>query len=109
MLNNFVHSHRSDNINGAACFYGVNCCNGQLRGGDDSFNIDQAHKKFCDKVKEGDIIDMWLDLNDKELKYCINDKDYGKAFDEMEQTDYRAAVAVYRSGEEVELVKYDHY
>ena len=62
---------------------GLNLFYGELRG--------YSEKNYCPKCKEGDIIDMYLDLNNFELKYSINDKDYGKAFD-VENTSYRAVV-----------------
>ncbi len=47
-------------------------------------------KTYCPTRKsDGDIIDMYLDLNKFELSFAINNKHYGKAFD-VDKTSYRA-------------------
>ena len=44
-------------------------------------------------VKEDDIIEMYLDFDKMELRYTINNKEYGKAFD-IEKSKYRAAICL---------------
>ena len=51
-------------------------------------------KKYGCLCKQNDIIDMELNMNDLELKFIVNGKDYGKAYD-LEQGSYRAAVYLY--------------
>ena len=60
-------------------------------------------KKYCktfDKI--GDIMKVNLDLINYTLKYEINGKDYGIAFDNIEKYDYRLVVTV-AEGENTEL------
>ena len=53
---------------------------------------DGMNAQHGEKCKEGDIVDMILDLERLEIRYSVNDKDLGVAFKEIEQTEYRAAV-----------------
>ncbi len=65
---------------------------GLLRGlkYNDSRTLFCVNKKYCPTRKnDGDIIDMYLDLNKFELSFVINNKHYGKAFD-VDKTSYRA-------------------
>ena len=86
--------------------YAVNFKSGQVRG-----DIEQQKKqeKYCDECQEGDIIDMYLDLHAYELKYSINDKDFGDAGFEIGRTQYRAGVCLYGKGAEVQLLLYENY
>ena len=45
------------------------------------------------KYKNGDIIEMILDLNHLTLSYKVNDKEYNAVF-EIEKGEYRAAVTL---------------
>ncbi len=56
-----------------------------------SYNNSQTiNDKYCPTRKnDGDIIDMYLDLNKFELSFAINNKHYGKAFD-VDKKSYRA-------------------
>ena len=66
-----------------------------------AFNVDYAKlvnkrgsghgRDYGIKCKDGDIIDMYLDMNNLTLSFAINNKHYGKAFD-IEDTPYRLAV-----------------
>ena len=44
--------------------------------------------------KEGDTIELYLNMDDKTLSYTINGNDYGVAFKDIEQGNYRVAVSV---------------
>ena len=46
------------------------------------------------KCENGDIIKMTLNMNDLTLSYQVNDKDLGKAYENIENTAYRAAVTM---------------
>eukprot|EP01083_Nonionella_stella_P280903 955819_1 len=64
-----------------------------LNAGDKGFH-DTAQDTYGDKrCKEGDIIEMVLDLKKFQLRYIVNGKDYGVAF-KVERTTYRAAVSM---------------
>ena len=80
--------------------YGINLSNGRLRGPREVW-----HKTYCSSWNCGDIVDMVLDLNCQELKYIINDKDYGKAFD-IPPAKYRAAICM-NHRHSIKLMKYD--
>ena len=83
--------------------FGVLFEDGEFRGGDKGLN----HKgQYCPITMDDDIIEMCLDLNDMELKYIINDKDYGKAFD-IPSGEYRAGVCLAVEGTGFELLQYD--
>ena len=61
-------------------------------------------KKYGNECKINDIITMILDLNNLTLSYKINDKDYGIAFADIENTEYRAAFYTDLPDTEIELV-----
>ena len=61
---------------------------------------------YCEKMKGNDKIQMCLDLNKKELKYIINDKDYGKACDIPAGT-YIVGVCLAGQGTSIELTEYN--
>ena len=58
------------------------------------------------KSKSGDIIEMILDLNKHTLSYMVNEEDWGTAFDNIEQTSYRAVVAAGYWWDKFELLSY---
>ena len=58
------------------------------------------------KCEVGDVIQMTLNMNDLTLSYQVNGKDYGKAFENIENTAYRAAVTM-ENDTKVTLVKYE--
>ena len=57
-------------------------------------------------AKEGDIIDMYLDLDELELSFSINNKHYGKAFNV--DTGYGYIGAVSFRDEEIEITLLSH-
>ena len=66
-------------------------------------DCDEYGEKSCQK---GDIIDMILDLNKFELRYCVNDKDYGVAYEGIEQTEYRVVVDMFNEDDSIKLISY---
>ena len=56
-----------------------------------------------------DVIEMILDLNKLELKYMVNEIDFGVFFDKsmLEQTSYRAMVSVWGVGSVIKLLCYE--
>eukprot|EP01083_Nonionella_stella_P126425 382661_1 len=69
--------------------------------GDGRHDVDS----YGTRCVKGDIIDMILDLNKLELKYVVNDKDYGVAFN-VEKTSYKAVLNMSGYGYAIELVSY---
>ena len=61
------------------------CINGQT---------DEEITKYAQPCAEGDIIEMHLELKQLTLSYKINGQDYGIAFKDIEQTEYKAAIWV---------------
>eukprot|EP01084_Bolivina_argentea_P147055 257347_1 len=55
------------------------------------------------QCKTGDIIDMYLDLNELSLSFAINNHDYGTAF-EIENTAYRMAVNMQQKGDSLRIL-----
>ena len=50
--------------------------------------------KYGDKLENGDVIHIWLDLKDKyELSFGQNEKKYGKAWDVTQDKTYKLAIA----------------
>eukprot|EP01084_Bolivina_argentea_P251350 421550_1 len=64
-------------------------------------------RKYGRKIKNGDVIEMTLNLNDCTLSYKIGDTDYGKAFD-VEKTSYKAAATVYYKDSKFTLLSYSY-
>lgn len=73
-------------------------------------SLANPYKKYGTEWNTGDEIDMFLDLNEKILSYSINNQYLGKAFD-IKQGDniyYRGAVDIYRHGNSIKLLSYNH-
>ena len=83
--------------------FGLCLITGYLRG-----KQELQHKwgKYCPITKKGDIIELCLDLNKMELKYIINGKDYGKAFD-IPPGQYRVGVCLAYRHSSCKLLQYD--
>ena len=69
---------------------------------------DDISKKMYGKEKcvKGDIIDMILDLDKKELRYIRNGEDYGVAFENIEDTEYIAAIDMYGGEDSIQIMSY---
>ena len=81
---------------------------------DVSFNELNIHDKcnsweggYATRCKQGDIIDMYLDLDKLELSFSIGGTHYGKAFDVDSGFGYTAAVSVWPNGTKLTLLSYD--
>lgn len=72
----------------------------------ESENKHDGNEKYCKSCKQGDIVEMTLDLNEFQLKYSVNGKDYGVAFDNIEETEYVGAVSMYEERDSVEILSY---
>ena len=53
----------------------------------------------CIWDKEGDVLEINLDLEKRTLAFKLNEKDYGVAFSNIKQTSYRLALTLYRCKE----------
>ena len=84
-------------------FYGWCLDDASLVYGDSDGYRDYADDEY---VTDGDIIEMILDLNKKQLGFKRNDKDYGVAFENIEDTSYRAAVSFFRNVNSIKLIEY---
>ena len=80
--------------------YGVNFAMGEFRG-----DYTGDNEKVCERCKDGNIIDMFLDFKNMELRYCVNDKDYGKPCN-ISKGSYRACVTLYFETDKLTLLHY---
>ena len=55
----------------------------------------------------GDVIDMYLDLDNYTLSYAIKGVNYGNAFEDIDKTEYKMILTLSRIGTAVELVLYE--
>ena len=55
-------------------------------------------KSYGANCKDGDIVEMILNLEEYTLSFKVNDIDYGVAFEDIEKTKYRAAIFMYVYG-----------
>ena len=51
---------------------------------------------------------MILDINKLQIKYFVNDEDYGVAFDKIENTSYRVCICVRQDEDVLQFVKYEN-
>ena len=59
----------------------------------------------CNK---GDIIEMMLDLNERNIKYSKNGGQFVTAFDNIQKTSYIAVVSAYKTGDSIQLLSYKY-
>ena len=101
----FIQCFKVDYDHKIPLYYGVNFKYGKLRGTNIS---DTASRQYCDRgINVGDVIHMYLDLEKNELRYDINDKIFGKAFN-IPPASYRAVVSfgIDFEDHEIELLSY---
>ena len=60
--------------------------------------------KYGKRLEKDDIIEMIIDIDNKSLKYIINDADYGKAHDLKENTTYRPIIYMYCIGNALRII-----
>ena len=94
----YPHEWAPSQLTGTA--YGVNISRGQLRG-----DKKREKQKYCEPCNNDDIIDMYLDFKSMELRYCVNGKDYGKAFD-IKDGSWRASVTFFFTEDKLTLLYY---
>ena len=82
--------------------YGWNLCTKQLTEGE-RYLEEPRYGEVCDN---GDVITMILDLEALQLKYIVNGKDFGVAFDKIEATEYKATVSGYGERTVYKLLSY---
>ena len=61
-------------------------------------------EKYGIQTKTGDIVEMYADMDNLELRFIINDIDYGKAFD-IEAGKYRAVINLYDAEDSITLLE----
>ena len=68
----------------------------------------KAHKyirnRYGKLLKQDDIIEMIINMNEKSLKYIINGHDYGKACDLEKGSKYRAAIYMFCVGNKLRII-----
>ena len=95
-----LHQHRTYGDKAAYLLY---ASRGRLRG---DIDVQIQRHNYCSKCVIGSVIEMILNMNKGELSFCIDDKDYGKAFDIDTSLSYRAAVNL-RSSTVIRLNNYE--
>ena len=60
----------------------------------DQVNVIATDNYQCEWKKVGDILEIILDLNERTLRFAVNDKDCGIAFRNIKQTSYRLALTM---------------
>ena len=88
---------------GAFKSYGWVITTQQFTYGDTRQTVKEYGKEKCVK---GDIIDMILDKDRKQLRYIRNGEDYGIAFEFIEDTEYIAAIDMYSENDAIQIVSY---
>ena len=61
-------------------------------------------KGYGARYKEKDIVEMTLDFDNKELRFKINDIDYGKAAGIKDGNQYRAGISLYYAWDAIQLL-----
>ena len=72
--------------------YQLSACPEVFYGSDDECEHDDDYE--CKWNKDGDILEMTLNLNERTLSFALNDEDYGNAVRNIKQTKYRLALSV---------------
>ena len=67
----------------------------------------RGSKDYGQVCSTGDIIDVYLDFNERTLSFSINNKDYGVAFDNIKTGDYRFGVTLTGKGTSLQLIAYE--
>lgn len=78
--------------------------------GDGGIWNDNQGKDYGQAYDDGDMIDIWLDLQDAfQLSFGKNDTKYGKAADMKKDTEYKLAVSVFYQHGKVEISEFEVY
>ena len=92
--------------------YALNLQCGELRGDVNIESLYYLSKEYqYESCQEGDVIEMYLDLDDYTLVYAINGKLDTKRTVNIEATRYRGAIAFAsaKKGDQIECVQYEMY
>ena len=81
---------------------------------DKSYGWIISHKKLAisgvaygeKRCREGDTIEMILDLDERTLSYSVNDESYGIAYKDIEITSYRAVVSTNNRNDQIKFISY---
>eukprot|EP01084_Bolivina_argentea_P010844 20237_1 len=88
-------------------FYGLDIQDGSRVG---NVSVWRKPKLYLKKeFVKGDEIMMELDLNKLQLRYKINDDYFFTAFNNIEQTEYKAALCIFKDGDTVYLKMYQTF
>ena len=71
-----------------------------------SIGTEYSQHSYGKKHKDGDIVEMILDLHKWELRYTLNGKDYGACWSNIDQSTYKAMVHMYKDGDSVQILSY---
>ena len=71
----------------------------------DDNNKDTSYGK--EGCKDGDTVEMVLNLNDMHLSYIYNGESQGIAFNHIEKCGYIASIQMYNTGMSIQLLKYE--
>eukprot|EP01084_Bolivina_argentea_P019181 35669_1 len=61
-------------------------------------------EKYAGRCKDGDVVEMCLNMDLLSLSFKVNGKDYGNAFLKIEKCSYNAAVSLFGEGTSVQLM-----
>ena len=84
--------------------YAYNCVGGELYGGFSSNKMTTFVRQRCGT---NDTIDIFIDLDKSEIRYTVNDKDLGIAFNDIAKVEYRVAVSIKRERDKLQLLLYE--
>ena len=71
---------------------------------------DETRRRYGTRqAYSGDVIEMILNLNKREISYSLNDVDLGIAFSDIEVTQYKAVVSTNGAGQSVQFINYKHH
>ena len=85
----------------AQCSFGFGTAE-RTKAGPDTWGIKDSYGK---QAKDGDIVQMIVDLDNMTLRYSINGEDQGIAHKDIPQNRYRVAVYLYKKGCKIELLQ----
>ena len=87
-------------------FYGFVITEAQKLMPENSGSRDEAYGVKC---KVGDIIEMFVNLDKRTIKYSINDKSYGIAYSNIKKGEYRALVHLFGIQDTMQLLEYKNH
>ena len=90
----------------ARAAYCFDCVQSRVNMNKSSLGWEKADS-YGKKTKSGDIVDMHLDFESKQLSFCINNVNLGKAHD-IRDGKYRGAISI-AGGDKIELVSYQSF